>query len=88
MFTSCGRMQSLIASSAEGELEESLRAKIREHTAECVDCAQAHAFCLRLQAEIESEPMESPPPVYFEGVLAEIHRRMPVRPVIGATTSV
>jgi len=76
-MSECHRIQSLIPSAAEGELDEGLRAKIADHTETCPACAAAWEFQSRLRTAVEDDPMASPPPLYFEGVLAEIHRRLP-----------
>ena len=69
-------MQSLMPSAVEGELDESARAVVAAHTARCEACADAWSFYVRLREGLEGDPAAAPPPVYFEGVLAEIHRRM------------
>lgn len=78
MTQRCDRILSLIPSAADGDLDEASRAKVVEHTLSCPDCAEAWDFHSRLRYEIEAAPASSPPALYFEGVLAEIHRAMPV----------
>jgi len=76
--SSCAKMHSLMPSAVEGELDESARAVVAAHTGRCEACADAWSFHVRLREGLEGDPAGAPPPVYFEGVLAEIHRRMPV----------
>jgi hypothetical protein len=83
MKADCEKIHSLLPAAAEGELDEAARAEVLEHAQECRDCADALDFQTRLHAAVTGDPEPSPPPLYFESVLEEIHRRMPVRPSAG-----
>ena len=76
----CDRIQSSLCDAAQGELHEGLRAEILAHARQCGECAAALEFGERLRAAIEAAPLREPPSLYFEGVLAGIHRRMPAMP--------
>ena len=76
----CDQIQSRIPLAAQGELDESARAEILDHASGCPSCQGALEFQTRLHGAMIEDPMAAPPPVYFEGVLEEIHRRMPARP--------
>lgn len=80
MKRSCDQFRPLIAQAVQGELDESTRAEVLGHAGACPECADCLRFQTRLHAAITQDPAASPPPVYFEGVLAEIHRKMPVLP--------
>jgi hypothetical protein len=62
-----------------GDLDESARAEALEHVLDCEACFGELRFQRKLHDAIEGMPRTAPPPVYFEGVLAEVHRRMPRR---------
>lgn len=79
MTERCDRIQSLIPLAARGDLDESARAEVARHAEACPHCAPCWQFQLRLQEALTQDPLAAPPPVYFEGMLEEIHRRMPVR---------
>jgi anti-sigma factor RsiW len=76
----CSKIQSLVPLAMDGDVDEHVRAKILAHVAGCPACAEAFQFHLDLRGAIENGPASSPPAVYFEGVLAEIHRRLPTAP--------
>ena len=73
----CERIQSLIPFLTEGNLDEGVRASIHQHAVECAVCAAALEFQLKLQLGIERHPLVPPPKHYFDGVLGEIHQRLP-----------
>jgi len=73
-------MQSLAPLAADGLLDESQRAKVIEHAKQCAECAESLAFQNGLHDALADGPLRAPPALYFEGVLAGIHRRMPVSP--------
>src|SRR5436190_20187473 len=77
MKDTCQRIQSLIPSYIDGELDEALRSTIHAHAAKCESCKSAIRFQSELHAEIERHPLASAPSHYFDAVLGEIHRRMP-----------
>ena len=86
MGLSCKKIQSLIPPAVEGELDESLRASIQDHTYTCPECQSALRIQEAIASELKAEPLRSPPPVYFEGVLEAIHQQMPVvAPRLGAS---
>lgn len=80
MSLACSRVQRLIPEAAEGNLDESLRAELFSHADVCNDCACALDLQIRLHREIATAPLAAPPALYFEGVLAQIHRKMPPVP--------
>ena len=80
MNASCARHHSLIVPAVDGEIHETDRDRLMRHLDACPDCTGAFEFQERLRTAIHEAPLPSPPPVYFEGVLAEIHRRMPQAP--------
>ncbi|MCX7044546.1 MAG: hypothetical protein NTX50_03535 [Candidatus Sumerlaeota bacterium] len=79
----CDKIQSSLSDAVQGELHEGLRAEILAHARQCGECAEALEFSERLRAAIEAAPLKEPPALYFEGVLAQIHRRMPAMPARG-----
>lgn len=70
-----------LTAAAWGELDEHSRAELHAHLEQCPTCDAEHAFEHRLQRALTAQPAPTaaPPPLYFEGMLAEIHRRMPDR---------
>lgn len=70
-------VQSLIPDYVRGTLDETTRAEIARHTRQCAECQGELDFQRRLGAAFEREPLNAPPPVYFEGMLEEIHRKLP-----------
>ena len=77
----CQRLQALLPRAVEGELDESQRARIARHADDCPECRGELGWQEALHEAIAAEPLRAPPPVYFEGVLAVVHQRMPlVRP--------
>lgn len=80
MKMSCDRVQSLLPEALRGMLDEGTRAEALRHADHCPACAEARRFHSRLHAALTLEPMAAPPPLYFEGVLEEIHRAMPLAP--------
>ena len=79
MNRTCAQMQMLAPLAAEGSLDEGERSRLRKHAAGCRECSQAVAFHARLREALESAPLNPPPPLYFEGALAAVHRRLPAR---------
>ncbi|MCX7017140.1 MAG: zf-HC2 domain-containing protein [Candidatus Sumerlaeota bacterium] len=79
MSATCEKMQSLIPLAVDGDLDEAARARVLAHARSCRRCAEGLAAHSALRAAIGQNAEASPPPLYFEGVLAEIHRRMPMR---------
>lgn len=77
MKISCETVQSLLPDALRGGLDESARAGVLAHTGSCPDCARDREFAERIQSAIADDPLAAPPSLYFEGVLAEIHARMP-----------
>lgn len=75
----CRQAMDLLPAYAEGDLDENLRAEFRSHTRECPDCARALRLETRWRSAVALDEVPPPPPVYFEGVLAGIHRNLPVR---------
>jgi len=84
MKSDCERIQALLPEAARLEVDEGARAVLQEHVESCRDCAEAQEFVERLHAALADDPLASPPDVYFESVLAEIHRRMPAAPRAGS----
>ncbi|MBI3736679.1 zf-HC2 domain-containing protein [Candidatus Sumerlaeota bacterium] len=80
MKLTCEKIHSLITRAADGELEEGLRAEIVAHARGCPLCAEAWNIQTRVDAALRRAPLAAPPPLYFEGVLAEVHRKMPDAP--------
>jgi hypothetical protein len=78
MNKDCDRVQALLAEALEGCLDEALAADVLAHGRACPECARLARFHSELLAARErGEASLTPPPVYFEGVLAELHRRLP-----------
>ena len=73
----CERIQSLIAQVAENECDETTRREVTSHADQCRKCASALDFQRELNRAFNNAGIDSPPQLYFEGVLAEIHRKMP-----------
>jgi hypothetical protein len=80
MNPTCARVRSLIPQAVQGELDEASRAVVLDHAEHCPDCRSAREFQARLQRALARDPVSAPPDLYLEGVLAEIHRRMPSLP--------
>lgn len=76
----CGRNQTLIVAAVHGELDETAREDLRRHIERCDQCGAEWRFQSQMRDAMESSAAAGPPPLYFEGVLAEIHQRMPVAP--------
>ena len=77
MSLSCARAQSLFSPAIDGEIDEGLRARLNGHLNRCAPCADGFDMQRRIGNAIAEGAAASPPPVYFEGVLAEIHAQMP-----------
>ena len=82
MRLKCWKFESQIPLVVDGDLDESARDRVLEHVEHCPSCRRD----LRLQAvtheAIIQDPHQTPAPVYFEGVLEEIHRKMPIRATV------
>jgi predicted anti-sigma-YlaC factor YlaD len=72
----CHGIQMRIADCFDGGVDESTRARVIEHSRSCGRCSAMLAFHAELQAVLE-EVTPPAPEVYYEGVLAEVHRRLP-----------
>ena len=73
----CERIQSLIAQVAENECDETTRKEVTSHADHCRKCASALGFQRELNRAFNNAGNDAPPQLYFEGVLAEIHSKMP-----------
>lgn len=73
----CSKARSLIPAAIDRELDEASRARLAAHAADCPECRAERDFQTSLAEAIARRPMPAPPDLYFEGVLAEIHRRIP-----------
>lgn len=79
MKTACARARAALALGVHDGLDETGRAAALEHARRCPECADAVGFEIELMGEIERSPLEPLPDHYFQGVLEEIHKRMPAR---------
>lgn len=79
MSLNCTVTRRTLPDLAIGDLDESTRAEVLEHALDCEHCFAELRFQRTLTDAIEASPRTASPPVYFEGVLAEVHRRMPRR---------
>jgi anti-sigma factor RsiW len=75
----CDRIQSLLPMAVDRTMDESSRAEILHHAQHCPVCQQTLHKQEKLSNLIHDAAQRQPPPLYFEGVLAEIHRKMPVQ---------
>lgn len=73
----CERIQSLIAQVAENNCDETTRKEVTSHADHCRKCASALGFQRELNRAFSNAGNDAPPQLYFEGVLAEIHLKMP-----------
>jgi hypothetical protein len=80
MKSTCQRIQAAMPAAVERELDEGAREKILAHARRCPACDELLRFQTDLWEAGKRAPLRSAPPVYFEGVLEEIHRRMPLAP--------
>lgn len=75
-MSDCERIGSLLVAVAENDCDESVRAVVLKHTQTCGRCATELAAQCALVDALVHAPYDAPPTLYFEGVLASVHRRM------------
>jgi len=74
----CRKAQSQFDDLSVGRLPEPLAAALRQHLDDCTDCRVAHQRASRLQRLLALKQHERPATEYFDGFLAEFHRRLDV----------
>lgn len=72
----CRKAQAQFDDLSRGRLPEPLAAALRQHLDDCTDCRVAHQRAARLQRLIALKRHEHPGAEYFDGFLAEFHRRL------------